>query len=369
MQLDQPPSSPLPPNQPSTSQSQESTKTSPITAVSNSQTNPPVNSASVSQSPWSLTAMGQSSSGASGGRPTGSQRPAVQPPKKIAAATIPSSQVQQKLTVKSASKPSTTKAPSSQSAVSAAKVSQSLATVEPASQSAGSSPAALSDQSLHTATKSGQSTAQEKSPSETSRVPPSHLSPPTPSSGGLQSMHTSSSTASHNQLVTNVSTNQSLTGPGSQLNTTSSVFPPDGHRVDISLLARQAKESLKSSLRRISGRLLVTGLTSSSHLHNFQTPHMHTHTRKHTHLWNEQQENSLYLLPPPARPWVSVLPGLVGGHGWLARQALSPLSRWCYSPALVWCLAMRSGPEHCSECWQMAKIANTFWAFFFSFKF
>lgn len=228
-QLDQPQSSPLPPNPPPTiasvtSQSQGSTETSPITAVSNSQTNPAVHSASASQSPRSLTANSQSS--AAPAPTTGSQRPPVQPPTKITTATFPSSQPPQSLALKSASKPPPSKAAPSQSAVSAAEASQSLASVEPAGRSADSSP------------------------SGTSPVP---LSPPPP--GGAQSIHTPSPTASHNQSATSVPANQSLTGPATPPDPVSGVFPPDQRPVEASPLSRQAKESLKASLRRISGRL------------------------------------------------------------------------------------------------------------------
>lgn len=236
-QVDQPLSSPVPPNQRSTvafstSQSQESTKTSPITAVGGSQTTTPVNPAPASQSP--------STSTPPAGPAAGSQRPPVQPPTKITTATIPSSQSQLNWTVKSASK-----AAPSQLAVSPAAVGQSH-NVEPAGQSADSSP----NQFFHKPTKSSQSAIQEmqKSPAKSSPAPPSRPPPPaTPSS-----IRASLSTAPQNQSVTS---NQSLTGPVSQLSTMEGSFPPSESRVNLSLLTRQAKESVKWSLRRISGRL------------------------------------------------------------------------------------------------------------------
>lgn len=70
------------------------------------------------------------------------------------------------------------------------------------------------------------------------------------------------------------------------------------------------------------------------------SPHTRVHTDAHSS-WNEQQENSLYLIHP------SQTLGLCGtwaygGHGWLGRQASSPLSRWCYS-CLVLGGAFRTG--------------------------
>lgn len=247
-----PESSSLPPTQlptitPITSLSQQNTKAaSPITAATISHTNAPVISlqspvgaASASQSPSSPTA--------------NSQRRPVPPPTKITGRSP------------------TGGAPSSRS--------QPNSTVEPGSRSSPSVPAAFTDQSSQNTTNSSQS--------ETSPVPPhlSSTSNTTASPTSVQSMHTPSSTASNDQaappdrpLTTWVSTNQSLTGSASQKNTTSGVFPPDEHPANISLLTRQAKESLKSSLRRISGRdfycfilfifkffpLLLTRLTSFS---------------------------------------------------------------------------------------------------------
>lgn len=268
-----PRSSSLPPNPlftftSITSLSQKNAKTtSPIAAETNGHTNmpvisrqPSVNAASAGRSPSSLTASSQSSAATMlTGRTTGGRSPPVQPPTKITdqspTVAIPSSHSQPNFTVKPGSQWSTTPAPPRQSAVSVEKVSPSLANVEPVSQSAHSSPTAFTDQS---SMKSSQSTLQEvqTSPSETSPVP-SHLPPPTSTSSiSVQPRHTSSSTASRGQVVPPdqaLSTaDQSLTGSASQHNT---IFPPDEHPVNISLLTRQAKESLKSSLRRISGRL------------------------------------------------------------------------------------------------------------------
>lgn len=248
-----------------TSLSQQNRKaTSPITAATISHTNipvislqSPVSAAPASQSASSLTANSQSSAAAVlTGRTTGSQRRPVRPPTKITGqsptAAVPSSRSQPKSTVEPGSQSSTTTAQDGGAAI----VSQSLANVEPVSQSAPNIPAAFTDQSSQNTTNSSQS--------ETSPVPPhlSSTSTSTTSSTNVQSMHTSSSTASNDQaappdrpLTTSVSTNQSLTGSASQKNTMSGVFPPDEHPVNISLLTRQVKESLKSSLRRISGRL------------------------------------------------------------------------------------------------------------------
>lgn len=270
-QFNPPRSSSLPPNPlftvtSITSLSQKNAKlTSPIVAETNAHTNSPVishqpsvNAASAGRSPSSLAASSQSSAATMLTGRTGSRSPPVQPPTKITdqspTAATPSSRSQPNFTVKPGSQWSPTPAPPRQSAVSADKVSPSLANVEAVSQSAHSSPTAFTDQS---STKSSQSPLQEEqtSPSETSPVP-SHLPPPTStSSTSVQPRHTSSSTASRGQAAPPGqplnTTDQSLTGSSSQHNT---IFPPDEHPVNISLLTRQAKESLKSSLRRISGR-------------------------------------------------------------------------------------------------------------------
>lgn len=265
-------SSSLPPNPlftatSMTSLSQKNAKTTaPIAAETNGHTNTPVisrqpsvNAASARHSPSSLTASSQSSAATMlAGRTTGSRSPPVRPPTKITdqspTAAIPSSRSQPNFTVEPGSQ-STTPAPPRQPVVSVDKVSPSLANVEPVSQSAHSSPTTFTDQS---GTKSSQSTLQEvqTSPSETGPVP-SHLPPPaSTSSPSVQPRHTSSSTASHGQAAPPnqalSSTDRSLTRSASQQNT---IFPPDERPVNISLLTRQAKESLKSSLRRISGRL------------------------------------------------------------------------------------------------------------------
>lgn len=246
-----------------TSLSQKNAKTtSPMAAETNGHTNTPVisrqpslNAASAGRS--SPTARSQSPTATMLTGRTGSQSPPVQPPTKITdqspTAAIPSSRSQPNFTMKPGSQWSTIPAPPRQLAVSAGKVSPSLASVEPVSQSAHSSPAAFTDQS---STKSSQSPLQEvqTSPSESSPVP-SHLPPPTSaSSTSVQPKQTSSPTASPGQAPPDQplsTTDQSLTGSASQHNT---IFPPDEHPVNISLLTRQAKESLKSSLRRISGR-------------------------------------------------------------------------------------------------------------------
>ncbi|XP_029702117.1 otogelin [Takifugu rubripes] len=234
-----------------------------MAAETNGHTNTPVisrqpslNAASAGRS--SLTGSSQSPAATMLTGRTGSQSPPVQPPTKITdqlpTAAIPSSRSQPNFTVKPGSQWSTIPAPPRQSAVSAEKMSPTLANVEPVSQSAHSSPAAFTDQS---STKSSQSPLQEvqTSPSESSPVP-SHLPPPTrTSSTSVQPKHTSSPTASPGQAAPPdqplSTTDQSLTGSASQHNT---IFPPDEHPVNISLLTRQAKESLKSSLRRISAQ-------------------------------------------------------------------------------------------------------------------
>lgn len=267
-QFHPPRSSSLPPNPlftltSITSVSQKNAKTtSPIAAETNGHTNTPVisrqpsvNAASAGRSPSSLAASSQSSAATMLTGQTGSQSPPVQPPTEITVqsptAAIPSSRSQPNLTIKPGSQWSTTPAPPRQSAIGAEKVSPSLANVEPVSQSAHSSPTAFTDQS------SMKSTLQEvqTSPSETSPVP-SHLPPPTSaSSTSVQPKHASSPTASPGQAAPPDqplnTTDQSLTGSASQHDT---IFPPDEHPVNISLLTRQVKESLKSSLRRMSGR-------------------------------------------------------------------------------------------------------------------
>lgn len=239
-----------------TSLSQKNAKTaSPMAAETNGHTNAPVFSVNTASS---LTASSQSPAATMlTGQTTGSRSPPVQPPTKITdqspTAAIPPSRSRPHFTVKPGSQWSTTPAPPRQSAVSAGKVSPSLANVEAVSQSAHSSPTTFTEQS---SMKSSQSTLQQvqTSPSETSPVP-SHRPPPTSSSStSVQPKHTSSSTASRGQAAPPdqplTTTDPSLTGSAAQHNT---IFPPDEHPVNISLLTRQ-KESLKSPLRRISGR-------------------------------------------------------------------------------------------------------------------
>lgn len=259
-QTDQPQSSPGPPKQPPTvasvtGRSEDSAETAPITAVSNTQTSPPLNSASASQSP-------RRPSSAATAPTTGSQRAPVRTPTRVATAAFPPSQ----------------------SAASAATGSQWPANVEPARQSADSSPAAPSDQSSHAATEPGRWAVPEveKSPPGAGPAPRTPLPPPPP--GGARSIHTSS----HNQSVAALPANQPLAGPVSQPSSLSGAFPPRERPVGASPLTRQATESLKWSLRRISGRL----------------------------------RPGLALHLPPDRPWSATWAGGWeeggGGHGWLA---------------------------------------------------
>lgn len=313
-----PESSSLPPTQlftvtPVTSLSQQNTKaTSPITAAAASHTNTPVSAASASRSPSSLTANSQSAAASVlTGRTTGGRGRPGRPPTKITGqsptAAAPSSPSQPSATVEPGGQSSPTTAPGG----GAANASQSLANVEPVSQSAPSVPAAFTDRSSqHTAN---------SSQSGTSPVPP-HLSPTgntTASPASVQSTHAPSSTASNGQaappdrpLTTSVSTNQSTTGSASRRNTMSGVFPPDEHPANISLLARQAKESLKSSLRRISGRDFYSFILFIFKFFPTRLTSFSAGTHAHDS-WNEQEENSLYLIRPSQTPglrdtWASV---------------------------------------------------------------
>ena len=242
----------------STQSSQSSTITTPDSPTS---TNPETSSqspsitASASQSPGSTTHASQSpdhttQSSQSSGR-TNTQTS------------------QSRTTTKQVSQPSTNPVQASQSQASKVQSVQSPTNIRLPSQS----PTTTASQSTSRTTPPSQSpTSTPKSSQSPSNVQPMYShSPPTLitanqfKNSSKTSLHVSLSLTSHYQsdsppsdqsLTSAVLLNQSSPGSPSPGNSVSGVFSPDEHPVNISQLTRQAKEALKSSLRRTPGRFI-----------------------------------------------------------------------------------------------------------------
>ncbi|XP_074480146.1 otogelin [Sebastes fasciatus] len=271
----QSPTSTAPASQsPTSTASQSPTSTAPA-----SQT--PTSTAPASQSPTSTAPASQTpTSTAPASQSPTSTAPASQPPTSTAPAsqsptsTAPASQTP--ASTAPASQSPTKETPTSQSSTDTAKSSQSPTNTVPASQSTVSNAPAktLSDHSAGSTTKPSQSSSSQtplsqsttgsKTPNQSSLTSTSSNQSPTTLIAASQSInaskpshHLSSSfTTSHNQslskstpsdqsLTSSMPSNQSSSGlPGNTVN-------GDERSVNISLLARQAKEALRSSFRRI----------------------------------------------------------------------------------------------------------------------
>ncbi|XP_049903117.1 otogelin [Epinephelus moara] len=244
---------------------------SPTTAPSTIQS--PVNTAQTSQSPTSVTPSSQlTTTTASASQSTGSITPSSQSP----TSTTPSSQSSTKLRPVSQSPTSKTPANQSPSSTTAARKTLSSTTVSqtptnkvPASQSPVSNPPVrtLSDhsagitttpsQSSSNQTPLSQSTHGSKTSNQTPLTSTSQQSPTTSTSADRSinspktSHHVSSSITSHNQSPSkSTPSDQSLTSSVSA-NQSSPTVSREERPVNMSLLARQAKEALRSSIRRI----------------------------------------------------------------------------------------------------------------------
>ncbi|XP_030269310.1 otogelin [Sparus aurata] len=172
---------------------------------------------------------------------------------------------QSRTTTKQVSQPSASPVQANQSQANEAQSVQSPTNAGLPSQSPTITGSASQSTSRTTPSSHSPTSTPKSSQSPTNVQPMYNHSPPTliaanqSKNSSKTSLHVSSSLTSHIQsnsppsdqsLTSAVPSNQSSTGSVSPANSVSGVFSPDEHPVNISQLTRQAKEALKSSLRR-----------------------------------------------------------------------------------------------------------------------
>lgn len=178
---------------------------------------------------------------------------------------------QSRTTTKQVSQPSASPVQANQSQANEAQSVQSPTNAGLPSQSPTITGSASQSTSRTTPSSHSPTSTPKSSQSPTNVQPMYNHSPPTliaanqSKNSSKTSLHVSSSLTSHIQsnsppsdqsLTSAVPSNQSSTGSVSPANSVSGVFSPDEHPVNISQLTRQAKEALKSSLRRTPGRFI-----------------------------------------------------------------------------------------------------------------